>query len=93
MTLLEDAEWKGWSNVEIASRCAVDEKTVRNLRHETSSDFPKIDPTPRLVTRNGTTYLQNTANIGRQGREGANDAFGDCNFPIWGNVSFYFGRV
>jgi hypothetical protein len=33
-TLLKDDEWGVWSNAEIARRCAVDEKTVRNLRAE-----------------------------------------------------------
>jgi len=32
MTLLQDAEWGGWSNCQIAKVCRVDEKTVRNLR-------------------------------------------------------------
>ena len=42
MTLLEDGEWKGWSNVAIAKQCGVDEKTVRNLRKSLTSENPKL---------------------------------------------------
>jgi hypothetical protein len=61
LRLLEDEEWGQWSNRGIAKRCAVDEGMVRNLRL-VSADNPQIE---RKVNRNGTTYAQNTANIGR----------------------------
>lgn len=64
--LLEDDEWNKWPNTEIARRCCVDEKTVRNLRPPTSSENPKME---RTVERNGTTYKQNTSNIGRKSAE------------------------
>jgi len=72
MILLQDDEWSQWSNVKIAERCAVDEKTVRKYRGELSSENPKIDYTTlkqpsveRKVERNGTIYTQNTSNIGK----------------------------
>jgi hypothetical protein len=42
-TLLRDPEWAQWSNSEIARRCFVDEKTVRNVRAEleATSENPK----------------------------------------------------
>lgn len=58
--LLRDEEWSKWSNVEIAKRCSVDEKTVRNLR----PIFGKSEDT-RVATRNGTTYEVSTGNIGK----------------------------
>jgi len=30
--VLDDPEWSQWNNREIARRCQVDEKTVRNIR-------------------------------------------------------------
>lgn len=62
-TLLNDPEWAVWSNREIARQCQVDEKTVRRYREEASAEKPQIAP-ERTVSRGGTTYQQNTANIG-----------------------------
>ena len=61
--MLADPEWANWSSSEIARRCAVDEGTVRNRRKAlaVSSEIPKIDA--RLVTRGGTTYQMNTAEL------------------------------
>ncbi|WP_201789103.1 hypothetical protein [Scytonema hofmannii] len=61
-TLLKDEEWTKWGNREIARRAGVDEKTVRNLRAELSADFPQMSKT---VQRGGTTYTQQTTNIGK----------------------------
>ena len=63
--LLTDNEWNAWSNREIARRCRVDESLVRRLRDEPSAVQPQIADTERTVTRNGVTYTQNTANIGK----------------------------
>ncbi len=66
-TLLRDDEWAKWSDREIARRCAVNDKTVSAARAELSAELPQMQPLPgRLVQRNGTTYTQNTANIGRR---------------------------
>ena len=63
-TLLRDDDWRHWSNREIARRCAVAESSVRNIRNELelSAQIAQIDD--RTVTRNGSTYTQNTANVG-----------------------------
>ena len=73
LRLIHDPEWGGWSNREIARRVGVDDKTVSTLRPPppvsppASAEVPQIaSPQPRTVTRNGTTYQQNTANIGRK---------------------------
>jgi hypothetical protein len=61
MTLLNDSEWAAWSGNQIARACAVSESFVRHLR--INEDAPA--PTTRTVERNGKTYEQNTANIGK----------------------------
>lgn len=65
MTLLNDEEWSGWNNSEIARRCGVTDKTVAALRPQPSSEIPKIDTT-RTVTRGGTTYQQKTSGKGKR---------------------------
>ena len=62
--LLEDAEWRQWSDREIARHCGVTDKTVAKYRHDlsASSEFPKIET--RLVERNGSVYAMQTAQIG-----------------------------
>lgn len=61
-TLLRDNEWSQWSNAEIARRCAVDEKTVRNMRSklEATSELPKSD-----VRKGADGRTINTASIGK----------------------------
>jgi len=58
--LLDDPEWVGWSDSEIARRCGVSDKTVAALRppsdHRKSDDKP--EPETRTVQRGGTTYEQ-----------------------------------
>jgi hypothetical protein len=46
--LLNDEEWKCWSNSEIARRCGVDEKTVRNIKEITH--FGNSEVTERTYT-------------------------------------------
>lgn len=65
LTLLNDKEWSKWSDREIARRCAVDHKTVAANRPKLSGEVPQIE---RTVSRKGTTYQQNTANIGGQSK-------------------------
>jgi cell division protein FtsB len=62
-TLLEDEEWGQWSNREIARRCAVSDPFVAKMREELSANGLQI-ATERQVERGGSTYTQNTANIG-----------------------------
>lgn len=59
--LLEDEEWRVWSNVEIAKRCGVNEKLVRTLRPSRSED----DAPRTFTTRHGTVAKMDTARIGR----------------------------
>lgn len=66
--LLEDKEWSAWSDREIARKCAVTHPFVIKLREELSGNGYQI-PTERKVERNGTTYTQNTANIGKTKQE------------------------
>lgn len=69
--LLADAEWKTWSDREIAKQCAVSHGFVASLRPQqhsvltgnVTSETPK---TPRKYdTRHGTTAVMDTARIGK----------------------------
>lgn len=62
--LLEDDEWSKWPDMEIARRCGVSHTFVQNMR-PVSCNGCKI----KTVERNGTTYKQNTSNIGRRSAE------------------------
>ena len=57
----------GMSGRDIARHVGVDEGTVRGWREKLSAELPQI--AERTVTRNGTTYQQNTANIGKGKRD------------------------
>lgn len=61
MTLLNDPEWSTWSSEAIAKACAVSPRTVSGMRISANAEIAPI----RTVERNGTTYEQNTANIGK----------------------------
>jgi len=62
LTLLEDEEWSGWSNVEIANRCGVGHTLVNTIRG--SLDFASSEP--RTYTdRHGNVNTMNVENIGR----------------------------
>lgn len=63
LTLLNDPEWAAWSDREIARACCVTHPFVAKQRSDLSGNGYQIAP-ERTVTRNGTTYQQNTANIG-----------------------------
>ncbi|GAB4422883.1 MAG: hypothetical protein Kow0031_01120 [Anaerolineae bacterium] len=67
----------GLSNSEIARHCGVDHKTVGRIRAEleAAGEIPRI--TERLVTRNGVTYRQETANLGQQ-QLGGQSCEGSC---------------
>lgn len=64
-TLLDDAEWAKWSDREIARQCNVSPHTVADVRKSICA-FAQI-PHERVVERNGKTYEQNTASIGKKG--------------------------
>jgi phage N-6-adenine-methyltransferase len=69
-TLLNDEEWGNWSDREVARRCGVSNRFVTNLRNELSVNRSQIE---RTVTRNGTTYTQNTAKIGKSKPQSVED--------------------
>lgn len=57
MTILEDKEWSGWSDREIARKCGVTADLVVDVRklYLSTVDRYEPEPTERLVERNGTT--------------------------------------
>ena len=65
-TMLQDPEWASWSDNAIAKACHVSAMTVGRYRSELAPIYNKvIDAPTRTVERNGKTYEQNTANIGK----------------------------
>lgn len=62
MLLLEDEEWRRWSDREIARRCGVDDKTVSSVRKSICGNSAD---TKRQTRRNGVVYEIETAGIGR----------------------------
>ena len=68
MSMLADSEWSQWASREIAKACNVSHTFVDRLRSETlSGNVARYEkPAERKVTRNGTTYKQDTAKIGRR---------------------------
>jgi hypothetical protein len=64
-TLLADSEWKTWSQERIAKACQVSTGFVSKLVNQPSIHREEMKPAVRVVERNGTTYEQNTANIGK----------------------------
>lgn len=61
--LLEDEEWRQWSDVKIAATCGVSDKTVAAIR---KAHFGISEVTARrYVTKHGTETVMNTANIGK----------------------------
>jgi hypothetical protein len=68
LLLLNDLEWAAWSDNQIAKACGVSHPFVGELRRsilKPLQDSPGDAPALRTVTRNGTTYKQHTANIGK----------------------------
>lgn len=62
VTLLSDEEWREWPDSKIAQYCGVSREYV--VRLKPSCDRSQ-DGGNRTITRNGSTYTMNTANIGR----------------------------
>ena len=65
-TLLKDAEWGAWSDSEIGRRAHVDHKTVAKVRAELAPILGNPKMEARTVQRGGTTFTQNTTNIGQR---------------------------
>jgi hypothetical protein len=67
LTALSDSEWSQFPHKEIAAMCSVSREYVSRLASEIESSCDRSQDTVRKVTRNGTTYEQETANIGASG--------------------------
>lgn len=66
-TLLKDREWAAWSDREIARKTATTHPFVARVRQEVVPSSGNDYQTPnRTVQRGGTTFTQNTANIGQR---------------------------
>jgi phage N-6-adenine-methyltransferase len=63
LQLLNDEEWSGWSDREIARRCAVSNRFVSNLRPVTVNGS-QLEPERTYVTKHGTMAVMNTIAIG-----------------------------
>jgi len=68
ITLLNDPEWKQWSNNEIAKRCAIDSATVDDIRRKIS--LPDSGSERTYTTKHGTVAVMNVANIGKSNGHG-----------------------
>lgn len=66
-TLMEDAEWRQWSNYEVARRCHVSEFLVRSLRE---SHYDKNVVSRTYVNKHGTKTTMKTGRIGKSKGEG-----------------------
>lgn len=64
LTLLEDEEWSGWSDREIARRCAVSHQTVSNLRASLSNFDSEKERT--YTDKHGNTTTMDTKSIGKR---------------------------
>jgi hypothetical protein len=69
--LLEDAEWRQWSDHAMARHCGVDHKTVARWRKEVTRELPS-ERTYR--TKHGTPTTMNTTNIGKRTLPGPQEA-------------------
>jgi hypothetical protein len=67
LALLNDEEWRTWSDSEIGRQCGVSHPFVGKIRQELSCNGYKIDE--RTVQRGGTVYTMNTANIAAAGQQ------------------------
>ena len=82
LTLLNDAEWSRWPQKDIAKACGVSREYVSRIGKDVSCD--RSQDGARTVTRNSTTYQQNTANIGLSSK--ADQAPSEAETPAPGPV-------
>jgi len=72
--LLNDKEWRAWSDREIARQCRVSDTLVLRLRQELMpvTASKSSDDTRTYRTKHGTTARMNTAKVGKaRGRQGS----------------------
>ncbi len=67
MTLLQDPEWKEWSDREVARRCHVGNRFVGDVRRSLCPGHSEKSRTYK--TKHGTTAKMNTAKIGKSGKQ------------------------
>lgn len=65
LTALNDSEWSQWPHKKIAEVCSVSREYVSRLSVEIEPSCDRSQDRTRTVERNGKTYEQNTANIGK----------------------------
>jgi hypothetical protein len=65
--MVADEEWRGWSDREIARRCAVSHLMVANMKRELSGNYCQIAPVERVVERNGTAYIMHLPGVHANG--------------------------
>ena len=65
LAMLEDDEWGKWPQPKVAKHVGVSREYVNRLASDIDSSCDRSQDSSRTVTRNGTTYQQNTSNIGR----------------------------
>jgi hypothetical protein len=65
LTLLQDPEWKEWSDREIARLCKVSNRYVSNLRKDLTVNVHSDDSSRTYKTKHGTIATMNTVNIGK----------------------------
>ncbi|WP_210482888.1 hypothetical protein [Microvirga antarctica] len=70
MLMLEDDEWSGWSNREIARRCRVDEALVRRMRDDTAVK-PQSGERSFVHPKTGKPATMNVAAIGKPAQKPA----------------------
>jgi hypothetical protein len=70
MTLLEDEEWRQWSDREIARHCGVDHKSVAKWRRELTGEIPSERT---YTTKHGTVATMGTSRIGQHTRDPVED--------------------
>lgn len=65
LRLLQDAEWRKWSDREIARRCAVGHAFVSSLRSSLSTKDSEEPAAKTYTTKHGTQATMDTTQIGR----------------------------
>ncbi|MBI5957895.1 MAG: ParB N-terminal domain-containing protein [Chloroflexi bacterium] len=71
MTMLQDQEWVGWSDHEIAKQCKVSHGYVGKIRTSLDSESSEVPAARTFVTKHGTTAKMATKGIRQANKERA----------------------
>ena len=97
MRLLQDQEWRGWSDREIARQCNVSTDLVGDIRRDLAPLTVGNDSERTYTTKHGTTSRMDTSNIGQGGgSRGSQSDRGDDrggNPPPSGPMGSLFGNA